>query len=1432
MAASKTFGKKSNGNDAVSNRPPETGVEHAVTDGSLSRDTDPKASPAGEAGLKRPSMRDAAPERSVSKQAVPEQADLKRTQSDHSLAKRCQDAFEHMVKAGSDLFVEAERDALAVQALLDGAGVNTAGVARFSANCEMVIASYQSTARMLQESAMVTVSDAACTSLLLNGGAVNIAEQAKELCADDALISKIGMESFMAEPMRDVSDGVIGFLFLADDKPMREGGMALRAFFESVATWLRDNSKMRDDSGDTPEEAEEADDPRPRPRLDEQTELLVETLKYVGPGIMVFDRGLKIIAVNEQTLRLLDVPETVLHVGASMPDLIDYFGQRGDYGLEDRDQQIARLADIADRREAVTFERHLANGRVVSCDAQPRDNGGYVLSYTDVTDLLKREEERLENSGLLSDTLNHMEQGLIVFDAALSVLSVNAQANSMLGVSENVLHAGSSLRGFIAHCARRGDFGDGDPEKAAEQIYAVLRRGDAFEIECQLDEDRTVVCSARPRSDGGYIATYTDVSRWRQSEQELDAKADLLSVALDYMDQGLIVYDGNFVIQAFNDRAKSLLKVSDHALHEGGSMVTLMEFWITQAADSPVQAEQQVQTVQKQIESGEAFAFEQQLPCGTALSCAGRPRVNGGYVVTLEDITESKRQERELAEKTAMLEATIQHMDQGLLAFDGDLKILFANERAKMMTGIPREMLQPGESFEDIVRFSAERGAYDEDTNGFNTDQLIANARGSEPFSMERKCSGNTTALVRCHPRPHGGYIMTYTDITATKRQQHELSEMAEALRQKSVQLDRVFTNMGSGVAMFDADCCLVICNPRYREMFQLPEKLAVPGVSLAEMFKYCLDQGFEEGSDKQVSDRLKLARSRKPNQFKMHMTDDRVIDVIHEPLEDGGSIAVYEDVTIRETAEKKLRAYASDLEKQKTLLQTVMENIDQGISLVDGDLVLQAFNSRFLELLEFPPKKFKVGDPMAKFFGYNAERGEYGPGDPVDHVRARMDLAKKFEPHCFHRERPDGTVLEIKGKPLEGGKGIVTTYTDVTDIRGSEQKVQALTDRVTETDQQLDAAFNSMNQGLAMFDADHKLVVRNKRYLEIFQFPEDLATTGASLEDITRYSVEQGYEADPEHAVERRMEIANMRERTIYHRKMADDRILEIIHEPLDHGSSLALYLDVTAREASELRLREYTSKLETSNRELQDFAYVASHDLQEPLRKIEAFGDRLHSKFSEQLGDDGMQYVDRMQNSSRRLRALIDALLDYSRVTSKGTPFETVDLNRLARDVQADMEPSIEEVGATIGLGKLPTIEGDETQLRQLFVNLISNSLKFHKEDTPPKLKIAAKVTKAQTSKGEKGEVCVLSFVDNGIGFDNKYTDRMFTIFQRLHSRSEYEGTGVGLASCRKIAERHNGVIVADGSPDKGAVFRVALPVVQNGEAGGLVRSVMKIK
>lgn len=247
----------------------------------------------------------------------------------------------------------------------------------------------------------------------------------------------------------------------------------------------------------------------------------------------------------------------------------------------------------------------------------------------------------------------------------------------------------------------------------------------------------------------------------------------------------------------------------------------------------------------------------------------------------------------------------------------------------------------------------------------------------------------------------------------------------------------------------------------------------------------------------------------------------------------------------------------------------------------------------------------------------------------------------------------------------------------------------------------------------------------------------------------------------------------------------------------------------DISDRKLAEEELKAYAAKLEISNRELQDFAYVASHDLQEPLRKIQAFGDRLNSKYGDVLTDKGRDYLARMQNAAARMQVLIEDLLSFSRVTTKAQPFLPVNLKEITTAVVSDLEVRIEETGGRVEIGTLPQVEGDASQMRQLFQNLIGNALKFHKKDVPPLVKVEA------TRQGNMYEIKV---IDNGIGFEEKYSDRIFTIFQRLHGRSTYEGTGIGLAVCRKIVERHGGTITAQSIPGEGATFIFTLPVKQN--------------
>ncbi len=253
------------------------------------------------------------------------------------------------------------------------------------------------------------------------------------------------------------------------------------------------------------------------------------------------------------------------------------------------------------------------------------------------------------------------------------------------------------------------------------------------------------------------------------------------------------------------------------------------------------------------------------------------------------------------------------------------------------------------------------------------------------------------------------------------------------------------------------------------------------------------------------------------------------------------------------------------------------------------------------------------------------------------------------------------------------------------------------------------------------------------------------------------------------------------------------------------------ALQDEVDVRRRAEGRAESATLELRRSNGELEQFAYVASHDLQEPLRKIQAFGDRLKTKCGAQLDRDGTDYLDRMLSSSTRMRQLINDLLAYSKLTSKARAFSPVNLSAVAFGVLSDLEVRIQQSEAKVEIGVLPTIHADPLQMRQLFQNLLSNALKFSKPDSRSEVVVQAEVI------GGESPQCLLRFHDNGIGFDEKYLDRIFQVFQRLHGRGEYEGTGVGLAICHKIVHLHNGIITARSAPGRGSTFLVTLPFRQ---------------
>ena len=275
----------------------------------------------------------------------------------------------------------------------------------------------------------------------------------------------------------------------------------------------------------------------------------------------------------------------------------------------------------------------------------------------------------------------------------------------------------------------------------------------------------------------------------------------------------------------------------------------------------------------------------------------------------------------------------------------------------------------------------------------------------------------------------------------------------------------------------------------------------------------------------------------------------------------------------------------------------------------------------------------------------------------------------------------------------------------------------------------------------------------------------------------------------------------------------------------------NMSLELEVRERMISEEKVKqlnqtllENIERLESVNKQLDNFAYMASHDLQEPLRKIRIFCDHLEINHKSVLNDDGKNNIEKIQRSCKRMQELIQDILTFSTLTMDKRQFEKSDLNELVKDVLNEMDGFINEKNANISVENLPSMYVNPVLIRPLFHNLISNSIKYSKKEVSPVIRISSdyEFSEAETENNGHGNnrYCRIIFEDNGIGFEQEYSEQIFGMFKRLHGKNQYHGTGIGLAICKKIAEEHNGYISAISKVNEGATFIVSLPMHEEEE------------
>jgi PAS domain S-box-containing protein len=398
-------------------------------------------------------------------------------------------------------------------------------------------------------------------------------------------------------------------------------------------------------------------------------------------------------------------------------------------------------------------------------------------------------------------------------------------------------------------------------------------------------------------------------------------------------------------------------------------------------------------------------------------------------------------------------------------------------------------------------------------------------------------------------------------------------------------------------------------------------------------------------------------------------------------------------------------------------------------------------------------------------------------------------------------RRQAERTMAQ-QAKELERSKDVLEMHVQV---RG--QEVQKLKSRY-------ESILNSAGEGIYGLDAQGRTTFVNPTAAKItgWKVEELIGKLESEVFQLPTGSAGPKKDANGEHAPDQ-----------VFFRRDGSSFPVEYMRTPIKEKDrevgAVVIFKDITERKRAEENLNRKAAELARSNAELEQFAYVASHDLQEPLRKIQAFGDRLKTKCDAVNLQEGRDYLERMQSAAARMQALINDLLTFSRVISSQQPFVEVGLATVIKGVLSDLEVRIEQTKATLKVGELPTIEADPLQMRQLFQNRISNALKFQPSGQQPVLEISAEIIKGQFAgtpeEDPYAEQCQITIRDNGIGFEEKYHEKIFAVFQRLHGRNEYEGTGVGLAVCRRITDRHGGSITAHSQPGQGASFVITLPV-----------------
>lgn len=1021
-----------------------------------------------------------------------------------------------------------------------------------------------------------------------------------------------------------------------------------------------------------------------------------------------------------------------------------------------------------------------------------------IASAIDISLLKNAELMQQQQAELLQGVIN-AAQGYICYcealrDSAGTIIDfVYRQANEAVGKM-----AGLSAEAILDR--RMSEVFPGVKQNGLFRLYVeAVERGQSNTFEFWYEADGQTgwfLITARPLAQG-FVLSFIDITDRKQTELDKQRQAEFLQSVIDHAQTGIVLFD--IVRDATGQVADFRYRLSNAANSSVLSLPAdaLLNRTIRQVFPDIEQSDffRRLRTV---AETGEYQRYEQH----TTLSGQERwgdvylVRQGEGVLFTFLDITSLKQTQLQLERQAEEYRHVLDNALTAISHFTAirdesgnviDFRYESFNRMSEFITGrkaqdvIGRQML---ELFPGV----GESGIFNRwvDLMAQETPQRFQDHYQFDGFDFWF----DTQAI-----RWGDGFIQSYVDITPIKQAQLAAQQQAEAFNRvinaslNGILLIKPIRNQHGAVVDFRIN----LFNDAAQRLTGIPGEYALT--------KTILDMDPNIGSSGLLQAAAEVLATDEPLRVEFFFEPRHCwFDVSVARLGDELVVTFGDVSAVRE----------SILERQQhsATLEALLDGAINGIWALDvvrkpdgqiEDFLITAANRAAAEVLNRPLHEL-VGIRLLTAYPSNRLMGYF------QHYVTAIETGtpQRFISH-YHADGLDNwfDVSAIRQNPDR----LVVTFIDVSEARRAQQALigesvlfQTLSSHVPET-------------GVLVINPSGRILFANGELPAIFKSDEQSTLPEQRLGDVLLPAY--------------RTELLNALRQALNGRASQisteiNEAFYEIYYGPVENAEARVVMAMATFRNVTRDRL--YQQQLKASNENLERFAYVASHDLQEPLRKIQAFGDMLFRKQAGQLDETSLGYIQRMQSASQRMTALIGDLLAYSRVSSKPPAFETVALPAVLRAVRSDLDLAIREKGAQLRIDTLPTLTGDATQLRQLFQNLISNALKFSRPGVPPVVELRYRPLQGTdlppgTDLPTGGTYHELCFVDNGIGFEPQYAGRIFEAFQRLHGRSEYPGTGIGLAIVKKVVENHRGTILVESTPGQGSAFRVFLPVENAG-------------